>query len=114
MPAQQGFSSVSNNMKVNTGIISNESSTEEVELSLPNPLIDEFGRIYSTGRRKTSVARVWLKEGSGQFTVNDKPFIEYFQPVQRMSCLEPFKASKTACMYDVWCTVKGGGIAGNN
>lgn len=74
--------------------------------------LDDFGRAYATGRRKTSVARVWLKEGSGQFTVNGKNFIEYFQPMQRQDITQPFAVSKTSCLYDVFCTVKGGGISG--
>ena len=76
------------------------------------PLIDELGRSYGTGRRKTSVARVWIKDGSGQFTVNDKQFIDVFQPVQREHILEAFLASNTAGLFDIWCTVKGGGING--
>ena len=76
------------------------------------PIIDELGRSYGTGRRKTSVARVWIKDGSGQFTVNDKQFIDVFQPVQREHILEAFLASNTAGLFDIWCTVKGGGING--
>ena len=79
---------------------------------LKQPVIDEFGRAYGTGRRKTSVARVWVKDGSGVFIVNDKEFVDYFQPLQRMHVLEVFQASKTAGLFDVWCTVKGGGISG--
>lgn len=74
--------------------------------------VDEFGRAYGTGRRKTSVARVWVKEGSGQFVVNDKPLTEFFQPSQREALLEAFLISKTAGLYDVFCTVKGGGMSG--
>ena len=73
---------------------------------------DEFGRAYGTGRRKTSVARVWIKEGSGQIVVNDKSFIDYFQPIQRDHALGAFVASKTAGLFDTFCTVKGGGISG--
>eukprot|EP01038_Epipyxis_sp_PR26KG_P009315 gene9315-12551_t len=76
------------------------------------PEVDEKGRIYATGRKKTSVARVWLKEGSGQFVVNDMPMFKYFQSLQRMDTVEPFIITDTAGCYDVWCTVKGGGISG--
>ena len=76
------------------------------------PIIDDLGRSYGTGRRKTSVARVWIKDGSGQFIVNDKQFIDVFQPVQREHILEAFLASNTAGLFDIWCTVKGGGING--
>lgn len=73
---------------------------------------DKFGRFYATGRRKTSSARVWIREGSGEFVVNDKPFIEYFQSLQREHILTSFLASKRAGYFDVWCTVKGGGMSG--
>lgn len=81
-------------------------------LLLKQPVLDEFGRAYATGRRKTSVARVWIKEGSGQFVVNDKSFLDYFQPIQREHALGAFVASKTAGLFDTFCTVKGGGISG--
>ncbi len=74
--------------------------------------LDEYGRVYATGRRKTSVARVWLKDGSGQFVVNSKPLIEYFQPMQRQDITLPFAVSGASCLFDVICTVKGGGISG--
>jgi hypothetical protein len=89
-----------------------ESSPEVVTPVVVAPSLDELGRSYATGRRKTSVARVWLKEGSGQFTVNGKNFIDYFQPMQRQEITQPFAASKTSCLFDVFCTVKGGGISG--
>ena len=70
------------------------------------------GGVYATGRRKTSVARVWIKEGSGQFIVNGKNIIDFFQPIQREHTIEPFLVSNTSGLFDVWCTVKGGGISG--
>jgi small subunit ribosomal protein S9 len=90
--------------------IKNNNNDNNTKLRVP--IIDELGRSYGTGRRKTSVARVWIKDGSGQFIVNDKQFIDVFQPVQREHILEAFLASNTAGFYDVWCTVKGGGING--
>ena len=76
------------------------------------PVIDKLGRSYGTGRRKSSVARVWIKEGSGQFVVNDSRLLDYFQPIQREHILGSLLASSTAGLFDVWCTVKGGGISG--
>jgi len=73
---------------------------------------DEFNRYYGTGRRKTSSARVWVKAGCGEFIVNDKPLWDYFQSHYRQELLKPFLVSKTGGLYDVWCTVKGGGISG--
>jgi small subunit ribosomal protein S9 len=89
-----------------------EVDEEEEEIIFKEPTIDELGRAYGTGRRKTSVARVWIKEGSGEFIVNDREFVNYFQAWQRMHALEVFQASKTAGHFDVWCTVKGGGLSG--
>lgn len=98
-------SSSSDGVSISTGI--------EGELKAKKlPVIDEQGRAYGTGRRKTSVARVWIKEGSGQFIVNHKSFVDYFQPVQREHTLSAFLASRTAGAFDVWCTVKGGGMSG--
>jgi small subunit ribosomal protein S9 len=89
-----------------------ESVVADSTIVSPVSQLDAFGRAYATGRRKTSVARVWVKEGSGQFVVNHKSFVEYFQPIQRQHCTEPFSVSGTSCLYDVFCTVKGGGISG--
>eukprot|EP00602_Paraphysomonas_sp_CaronLab_P001130 CAMPEP_0185019438 /NCGR_PEP_ID=MMETSP1103-20130426/2053_1 /TAXON_ID=36769 /ORGANISM="Paraphysomonas bandaiensis, Strain Caron Lab Isolate" /LENGTH=206 /DNA_ID=CAMNT_0027549759 /DNA_START=89 /DNA_END=709 /DNA_ORIENTATION=- len=74
--------------------------------------IDKYGAAYGTGRRKTAVARVWIKQGVGQFIVNRQNFAEYFQSGARMHALEPFMATDTAGLFDVWCTVKGGGRMG--
>jgi len=104
-PTARRFSSVSN--------LKNEESSSVEDIS-EGPLIkiDEFGRAYGTGRRKTSSARVWVSDGSGQFTVNNKCITEYFQPMQREECIMPFVITKTAGLFDVKCTVKGGGISG--
>ena len=81
--------------------------------SIPNSgMLDTFGRAYATGRRKTSIARVWIKEGSGQFKINNKNLKDYFQPIQREQCLLPFITTSTSGEYDVWCTTKGGGMSG--
>lgn len=74
--------------------------------------VDELGRAYGTGRRKTSVARVWIREGCGQFIVNDKNFADYFTQTPREHIIEAFVASKTSGFFDVWCTAKGGGPMG--
>jgi hypothetical protein len=58
------------------------------------------------------VARVWIKEGSGQFVVNDNALIDYFQPIQREHALGSLLSSNMAGYFDVWCTVKGGGLSG--
>ncbi len=69
--------------------------------------------IVKVGRRKTSVARVILKPGSGLFKVNDRPLEVYF-PVDtlRSEVLLPFAMTETAGKYDVEANVKGGGLTG--
>jgi len=91
---------------------SNNNHNDSSSSSSSSSEIDEYGRSYATGRRKTSVARVWVKRGSGIFIVNDQPLKDYFQPVQREECLMPFLVTETAGAYDVMCTTKGGGMSG--
>lgn len=77
------------------------------------PKIDAKGRAYATGRRKDAVARVWLKPGIGRVIVNDRDIKEYFaRPVLRMLLAQPFEVANRKEQYDVWCTVKGGGLSG--
>lgn len=65
------------------------------------------------GRRKTSVARVILKNGSGKVTVNDREFENYFpQLLSREDILAPFKVTQTEGKYDVYVNVDGGGTTG--
>jgi small subunit ribosomal protein S9 len=68
---------------------------------------------YATGRRKSSVARVWLKAGEGKIRVNDRPAEEYFgRPTLRMVIAQPFKAAEVEAKFDVVATVRGGGATG--
>ena len=77
------------------------------------PEIDAQGRAYATGKRKNAVARVWIKPGSGKLTVNGREFERYFaRPVLRMVIEQPFQAVARDQQYDVFCTVKGGGLSG--
>lgn len=65
------------------------------------------------GRRKTSVARIVLRNGSGKITVNNKEFEKAFpQQVSREDILNPFKVTETSGQYDVLVNVNGGGITG--
>lgn len=79
---------------------------------MSNNLTD--GRIYATGRRKTSVARVWLKVGSGSIKVNGLDVTDYFkgQPLSFYQIRRVFDATSTIGFYDVVATVKGGGVSG--
>ncbi len=77
------------------------------------PQRDGLGRAYATGKRKESVARVWIKPGSGKVTVNGKPMAEYFaRPVLQMVIGQAFSVAGVAGEFDVMATVKGGGLSG--
>ncbi len=77
------------------------------------PVIDAQGRSYATGKRKDAVARVWIKPGSGHLTVNGREGKTYFaRPTLQMVINQPFGAIERADLYDVWCTVRGGGLSG--
>jgi small subunit ribosomal protein S9 len=68
---------------------------------------------YATGRRKTSTARVFIKKGSGQIMVNDRPLDQYFgRPTARMIVRQALEAVNLNEQFDVNCTVKGGGTTG--
>ena len=68
---------------------------------------------YATGRRKTSVAKVWLKKGSGKIYVNGKMMNDYFKrPVHQIIVTRPLQVSNVLSNYDVKCSVKGGGLSG--
>ena len=68
---------------------------------------------YATGRRKTSIAKVWLKKGSGQIFVNGIKYEQYFKRENhKMQLLRPFEIIDQSANYDVRCNVKGGGLSG--
>ena len=68
---------------------------------------------YATGKRKSAIARTWLTPGTGEISINNRPFEAYF-PVEtlRTGLLEPFKLTNTVGSFDVKISVRGGGIAG--
>ncbi len=77
------------------------------------PKIDAQGRSYATGKRKNAVARVWVKPGTGKLTVNGREGVVYFaRPVLRMLINQPFQVADRAGQFDIWCTVRGGGLSG--
>jgi small subunit ribosomal protein S9 len=77
------------------------------------PKRDALGRSYATGRRKNAVARVWIKPGKGEITVNGKKVGQYFaRPVLRMLITQPFLVADRYNQFDVFCTVAGGGLSG--
>ena len=73
----------------------------------------ETVQYYGTGRRKSAIARVFLRPGSGEFTVNGKAFDTYFvTPSQRSSAKQPLATTETAATFSVLANVSGGGVAG--
>jgi len=85
-----------------------------VELATPRePVRDDLGRSYATGKRKDAVARVWIKPGSGKVVVNGKDMSAYFaRPVLQMILRQPFQVAGVEGQFDVSATVKGGGLSG--
>ena len=68
---------------------------------------------YATGRRKKSIAKVWLKKGSGSIVVNGKKVMEYFKrPNLQIAIYRPMTLVKRENEFDVRCSVKGGGFTG--
>lgn len=73
----------------------------------------ERPRFYGTGKRKTSIARVWLTPGSGTITVNHKPIDDYFdRDTSKMVVRQPFELTGTVGAFDAFITVRGGGKTG--
>jgi small subunit ribosomal protein S9 len=83
------------------------------ELAPREPVRDELGRAYATGKRKDAVARVWIKPGSGKIEVNGKEMSKYFaRPVLQLIVRQPFGVAGVEGEFDVYATVKGGGMSG--
>ena len=68
---------------------------------------------YATGRRKRSIAKVWIKKGNGNIQVNGMKMSEYFKrPVHQIIVTRPLEITQVSSNYDVKCSVKGGGLSG--
>ncbi len=73
----------------------------------------ELVQYYGTGRRKSAVARVYLRPGSGDFRVNGLPFENYFvTESQRSSARQPLRSTETASAFNIVANVSGGGVSG--
>ncbi len=87
-----------------------DKNTENISLSKK---VDAMGRAYSTGKRKSSIARVWIKPGNGIITVNGRKEEIYFSSKShRLLLNQPLISSNRKTEIDVICTVKGGGLSG--
>ena len=88
---------------------------ENLQTSIKSPKLklDFKDSKYATGRRKTSIAKVWLKKGSGKIYVNGKLYSDYFtNDNHKMQIIRPFEIINQSTEYDVRCSVKGGGPTG--
>ena len=75
--------------------------------------LDIKDRSYATGKRKNSIARVWLKRGKGEILVNGKTLDKYFsRPVLQMIVNQPLEIVNSEDSYEIKATVKGGGLSG--
>ncbi len=87
--------------------------TESVKSKTPKLKLDFKDSKYSTGRRKKSIAKVWVKKGSGKIYVNGKNMTEYFKrPVHQLIVTRPLEITNVLNNYDVKCSVRGGGLSG--
>jgi small subunit ribosomal protein S9 len=83
------------------------------EVAPAEPKLDKFGRAYATGKRKNAVARVWIKPGKGQITINGRDQSVYFaRPVLRMMIAQPFQVTDREGQFDVIVSVEGSGLSG--
>ena len=79
----------------------------------PKIKLDFKDSIYATGRRKKSIAKIWVKKGSGKIYVNGKLLDEYFtNNTHKMLITRPFEVINQSTNYDVKCSVSGGGHTG--
>jgi len=89
-----------------TNLESSQKRTQKIKLDFKDAK-------YATGRRKRSVARVWIKKGSGKIFVNGKEMIQYFKrPAHQIIVTKPLEEVNLMSEYDIKCNVKGGGLSG--
>ena len=89
-----------------TNLESNQKETQKIKLDFKDAK-------YATGKRKRSIARVWIKKGSGKIFVNGKEMIQYFKrPAHQIIVTRPLEEVNVMSQYDVKCNVKGGGLSG--
>ena len=89
-----------------TNLESSQKGTQKIKLDFKDAK-------YATGRRKRSIARIWIKKGSGKIFVNGKEMIQYFKrPAHQIIVTKPLEEVNLMSQYDIKCNVKGGGLSG--
>jgi len=102
-----------NSLEDLAGVVTEDAAVAEAVLITREPVRDELGRSYATGKRKDAVARVWIRPGSGKVTVNGREMEKYFaRPVLQMVLRQAFDVAGVSGEFDVMATVKGGGLSG--
>jgi len=85
----------------------------ETEENQIENILDNKERAYATGKRKNSIARVWLKRGDGEIKINGKALDKYFsRPVLQMIVNQPLDVVNADNSYKIMASVKGGGLSG--
>ena len=85
----------------------------ETEQTQSENILDLKERAYATGKRKNSIARVWIKRGNGEIKINGKTLDKYFsRPVLQMVVNQPLDVVQSDNSYDIMASVKGGGLSG--
>jgi small subunit ribosomal protein S9 len=88
-------------------------TTIQSPVKKPKIKLDFKDSMYATGRRKKSIAKIWLKKGTGKIYVNGKLFNDYFSSeFHHLQITRPFEIINQATSYDVRCSVSGGGHTG--
>ena len=85
----------------------------EIEENQSENILDNKERAYATGKRKNSIARVWIKRGNGEIKINGKDLDKYFsRPVLQMIVNQPLQVLQADNSYEIMASVKGGGLSG--
>ncbi len=88
-------------------------ATQNLPENIREQKIDTLGRAYATGKRKNSIAKVWIKKGTGKFDVNGKDLKDYFgREILAVIVNQPLVATKNQDKFDIKATLLGGGLSG--
>ena len=110
---EENIESIENIEINNLSDLSKLNGNVDISTLVREPKIDSLGRSYATGRRKESAARVWVKRGTGKISINGKDMMSYFaRPVLQMQLNFVFDVTERKDQFDVFATVKGGGLSG--